>query len=152
MVREEYELIMSADLYLLPDTPWMTIVAVVWGVVALAVAIVFLIMLVKRRGKFFRTALLGVVAVGLVVGGFVVQIGQTIYPDSDGQWVCPSGINAIQITEAPGRALPEGIQECRSDARRNVTLGLLMAGAGFALTIGNLVATRKSDTWTRIKD
>ncbi|WP_210602659.1 hypothetical protein [Brevibacterium oceani] len=130
---------MSANLYLLPDSPWMDLAAAIWAVVAGIAAITFLVIVARQRRNIARTVVVGLLAVGLIIGGFVVQIGPSVAPDSEGRWYCPMGINAIQITEAPGRSLPQGIRECRTEAKRNVAIGLIMAAAGAAVTTGAAV-------------
>lgn len=65
------------------------------------------------------------------------------YRDSEALWACPSGLNAMRITEANGYPLSDGIVRCRADAKRNVAVGAAMAGAGVILAFGSPLVGRR---------
>lgn len=126
----------SVELYHWEEAPWVEWVYLGWVVAGAAVAVWFLTMIVRRQRAWLPLTVLGVSSVGLIAGGFFVQLGQGTYTDDEGMWACPSGLNAMRITEANGLKLPEAIVECRADAKRNVALGGAMAGAGVLIAVG----------------
>ncbi|WP_193070807.1 MULTISPECIES: hypothetical protein [unclassified Brevibacterium] len=125
----------SVDLYHWEEAPWVEWVYLGWVVAGAAVAVWFLIMIVRRQRAWLPLTLLGVSSVGLIAGGFFVQIGQGTYTDDEGMWACPSSLNAMRITEANGLKLPEAIVKCRADAKRNMTLSGALAGTGILVAV-----------------
>ncbi|WP_193080777.1 hypothetical protein [Brevibacterium aurantiacum] len=126
----------SVELYHWEEAPWVEWVYLGWVVAGAAVTVWFLIMIVRRQRGWLPLTVLGVASVGLIAGGFFVQLGQGTYTGDEGMWACPSSLNAMRITEANGLKLPEAIVECRADAKRNVALGGAMAGAGVLIAVG----------------
>ncbi|MCI4013123.1 hypothetical protein [Brevibacterium sp. ZH18] len=120
----------SVELYHMEDVQWVEWVLLGWFAVGATVAIWVLTIVVKRQRAWLPLTLLGLTSVGLIAGGFFVQMGQGPYLDDQGMWACPSGLNAMRITEANGLTLPDGIVECRADAKRNVAVGGAMAVTG----------------------
>lgn len=134
----------TVELYHMEDVQWVEWVLLGWFVVGAAVAIWFLTIIVKRHHAWLPLTLLGLASVGLIAGGFFVQMGwHGPYIDDQGMWACPSGLNAMRITEANGYPLSDGIVQCRADAKKNVAVGGAMAGAGVALTVGSGVFLRR---------
>ncbi|MBM6588792.1 hypothetical protein [Brevibacterium sp. RIT 803] len=135
----------SVELYHMGDAQWVEWVMLGWFAVGAAIAIWYLTVIVKRQRKWLIFTLLGVASVGLIAGGFFVQMGwHGPYIDDEGMWACPSGLNAMRITEANGLKLPDGIVECRADAKRNVATGGVMAGAGILLALASPIVGRGS--------
>lgn len=132
----------SVELYHMEDVQWVEWVLLGWFVVGAAIAVWFLTIIVKRQHAWLPLTLLGVASVGLIAGGFWVQLGSGAYRDSEALWACPSGLNAMRITEANGYPLSDGIVRCRADAKRNVAVGAAMAGAGVILAFGSPLVGR----------
>lgn len=95
-----------------------------------------------RRLNSTVTVVIGTAALCLLIGGFFVELGQGFYVDDEAMWACPSGISGVQITESANRSLPAGIVECRSDSRRNLIVGLMLAGGG--LTLATVAVVRSA--------
>ncbi|WP_162619323.1 hypothetical protein [Brevibacterium aurantiacum] len=108
----------SVELYHMEDVQWVEWVLLGWFVVGAAIAVWFLTIIVKRQHAWLPLTLLGVASVSLIAGGFWVQLGSGAYRDSEALWACPSGLNAMRITEANGYPLSDGIVRCRADAKR----------------------------------
>ncbi|SMY02323.1 hypothetical protein [Brevibacterium aurantiacum] len=108
----------SVELYHMEDVQWVEWVLLGWFVVGAAIAVWFLTIIVIRQHAWLSLTLLGVASVGLIAGGFWVQLGSGAYRDSEALWACPSGLNAMRITEANGYPLSDGIVRCRADAKR----------------------------------
>lgn len=125
----------TQSLYRWKEAPWVEWVYLGWVVAGAAVAVWFLTLIVRRQRAWLPLTVLGVASVGLIAGGFFLQIGQGTYTDDEAMWACPSSLNAMRITEANGLNLPEAIVECRADAKRNVVLGGAMAGAGILVAV-----------------
>ena len=96
---------------------------------------IFIVVIVRRPGVRLRTSLLAALATVLFIGSIAACIGfRFTYSDGDGFWACPSSVTAAFIRESGGQLLPEGVAECRSDARRNVAIAAVTALAGIGLT------------------
>lgn len=136
---------MNSEPYILEHTQWSQWGVVLWTVAVLASIAVFGTMLARRRRKLWPIVM-GIAAIALLAGGFLVQSGKGAYTDDEGVWACPSGMNGVQIKESPDRPLPEGVAECRSDSRKNLTIGLSMAGVGVLITVAGAFGLRKESS------
>lgn len=133
----------SVELYHMEDVQWVEWVLLGWFVVGAAVAVWFLTIIVKRQHAWLPLTLLGVASVSLIAGGFWVQLGPGAYRGREALWACPSGLNAMRITEANGYPLSDGIVRRRADAKRNVAVGAAMAGTGVILAFGSPFVGRR---------
>lgn len=85
-------LIMATDesvaLYRWKEAPWVEWVYLGWVVAGAAVTVWFLIMIVRRQRGWLPLTVLGVASVGLIAGGFFVQLGQGTYTGDEGMRGC----------------------------------------------------------------
>lgn len=108
---------------------------------------IFIVALVRRPGVRLGTSLLGVLALVLFIGSMAACVGFRVsYPDGDGLWVCPSSVTAAFIAESGGQPLPEGVAECRGDARRNVAIASVSALLGIGVTVWAYLRSRWKPT------
>lgn len=128
---------MKVDAYWLPDAP-LTDYAVLGLIVLLLISMsIFIVIIVRRPGIRLRISLLAILAAVLFIGSIAACIGYRFtYSDGDGLWACPSSVTAAFITETGGQPLPEGVAECRSDARRNLVIAAVSAMLGVGVTVG----------------
>lgn len=133
---------MSAS-YISPDSELPTLGFLTLVVCLGFVGVTFTLLCVFKREKWRRYTLLGVVAAALLVVATVLLIGPGTVHDSEAQWACPTALQGIQIEPVPGKALPEGVAECRSISQRNAVLAGIATVAGVAVGLVSILSSRQ---------
>lgn len=129
--------------YMSPDSELSTLGFLVLLVCLGFVGVTFILLCVFRNEKWKMYTLLGAVAAALIVAAAFLLIGPGTVQDNEAQWACPTALQGIQIQPAPGKALPEGIAECRDISQRNAVLAGIATAAGVAIGLGGILFSRR---------